>query len=84
MYRKNFNKFEKSALQVAISDIHVRRGDAGLLSTVPVPASSGGASAQVPVPGGTILPWDQIYFLHGFSLISFFKSNILHLWPGQC
>jgi hypothetical protein len=63
---KNFNKFEKSVLQVAISDIFVRRGDAGLLPTVPVPASSGGASAQVPVPSGTILLWEQIYFFTGF------------------
>jgi hypothetical protein len=66
MYRKNFKKFEKIVLQVAISDIHVRRGDADLLLTVPVPASSGGASAQVPVPGGTILPWEQTYFFTGF------------------
>jgi hypothetical protein len=63
---KNFNKFEKSVLQFTISYIHVRRGDVGLLLSIPVRASSGRASAQVPVPGGTILPWEQIYFFTGF------------------
>jgi hypothetical protein len=80
MHRKNFKKFEKSVLQVAISDIHVRRGDADLLLTVPVPASSGGASAQVPVPGGTILPWEQIFSL---SFFHFFQPIILNLLPGH-